>query len=242
MRPSLRRNRKCKGKLNNIEYLCRNVLKVVRTMSRCSLCCVAWLVCAACQSKGPQAPPNVSIAPSNGAASPGASAAATPPPQASVPALPPHLPAEFDVAENTRLALAARGKGVQIYGCSPKTDDPSAFEWKLTAPEAELFDEQGRKVAKHFAGPTWEATDGSRVVGTVVHKLDAPDPDAIPWLLIAGKRPAGSGPGVFDAIARIARLDTKGGKAPAEGCDAAHAHAEVRVPYEASYYFYTPPS
>jgi hypothetical protein len=156
--------------------------------------------------------------------------------------LPPHLPPEFVVPQNARLALAARGKGVQIYACAPQKDDPSRFEWKLTAPEAELFDAQGATVAKHFAGPTWEATDRSRVVGSVVHKLDSPEPDAIPWLLLVGEKSSGAGTGVFGVITQIARLDTKGGKAPALGCDAAHAHAEVRVPYEASYYFYTFPS
>ena len=35
------------------------------------------------------------------------------------------------------------------------------------------------------------------------------------------------------------RVDTTGGKAPEVGCDKAHAKAEVRVPYEASYYFYS---
>jgi hypothetical protein len=186
-----------------------------------------------------QVPPSVSVEPSTGSAAPAASAA---PPNADGPALPPHLPPDFRVPDNARLALAARGKGVQIYGCAPKKDDPSAFEWKLTAPEAELFDTRGAAVAKHFAGPTWEATDGSRVVGSVVHKLDAPEPDAIPWLLLAGEKSSGAGTGVFGVITQIARLDTKGGKAPAQGCDAAHVHAEVRVPYEASYYFYTFPS
>ena len=211
-------------------------------MSRYSLCCVAWLVCAACQSKAPQVPPSVSVEPSKSSASPEAAAAPAAPPEAASPALPPHLPPDFRVPENSRLALAARGKGVQIYGCAPKKDDPSAFEWKLTAPEAELFDGHGAKVAKHFAGPTWEATDGSHVVGSVVHKLDAPEPDAIPWLLIVAETSKSSASGVFGAITQIARLDTKGGKAPAQGCDAAHAGAEIRVPYEASYYFYTFPS
>jgi hypothetical protein len=51
-----------------------------------------------------------------------------------------------------------------------------------------------------------------------------------------------SGSGVFSAVTHILRIDTKGGQAPAQGCDAGHANAEVRVPYEASYYFYTAPA
>ena len=33
---------------------------------------------------------------------------------------------------------------------------------------AELVDAQGRPFAKHYAGPTWEAPDGSRIVGKVL--------------------------------------------------------------------------
>ncbi|HEY1535175.1 MAG TPA: DUF3455 domain-containing protein [Polyangiaceae bacterium] len=211
-------------------------------MSRWSQCNLAWLVCAACQSKAPQIPPPVSVEPSTASAPPLASVDASPRPASDAPTLPPHLPTDFRIPENARLALAARGKGVQIYGCAGKKDAPGTFEWKLTAPDAELFDDHGMKVGKHFAGPTWESTDGSRVVGKVVHKQDAPDPEAIPWLMLASETSSGPGSGVFGVITQIARLDTKGGKAPAGGCDATHVGAEVRVPYEASYYFYSLPS
>jgi hypothetical protein len=212
------------------------------SMSRRSQCALAWLVCAACQSKAPQVPPPISVEPSNVSAPPLASADASTPAATDAPTLPPHLPTDFRVPENARLALAARGKGVQIYGCAGKKDAPGVFEWKLTAPDAELFDDHGAKVGKHFAGPTWESTDGSRVVGKVVHKQDAPDPEAIPWLMLASETSSGPGSGVLGVITQIARLDTKGGKAPAGGCDATHLGAEVRVPYEASYYFYSLPS
>ena len=76
----------------------------------------------------------------------------------------------------------------------------------------------------------------------MVHKQDAPDPEAIPWLMLASETSSGPGSGVLGVITQIARLDTKGGKAPAAGCDATHLGAELRVPYEASYYFYSLPS
>lgn len=66
---------------------------------------------------------------------------------------------------NSMLVLRARAKGVQIYECARVPDDARAFDWKLKAPEAELFDDRGEKVAHHFAGPTWQAMDGSSVVG-----------------------------------------------------------------------------
>src|SRR5215470_2012550 len=61
--------------------------------------------------------------------------------------------------------------GVQIYTCEAKS---GGFEWSFKAPEANLFDRQGRQVGTHFAGPTWKMADGSAVVGEVVAKADAP--------------------------------------------------------------------
>ncbi len=91
-------------------------------------------------------------------------------------------------------------------------------------------------MAKHYAGPTWEALDGSTVVGERVAKADAPDPAAIPWLVLRAKPTSGSG--TFGAITTIQRLHTVGGTAPASGCGAAQAGREARVAYSADYLFY----
>jgi hypothetical protein len=69
-------------------------------------------------------------------------------------------------------------------------------------------------------------------------KADAPDASAIPWLLLAAKSHAGEG--ALANVSFIERVATTGGKAPARGCDATRVDAEQRVPYTASYYFYTP--
>jgi len=150
----------------------------------------------------------------------------------------PRTPPELQVPTNSSLVLKARGKGVQIYECASKPDDARAFSWKLKAPEADLFDDRGQKVAHHFAGPTWQATDGSSALGNVMAKADAPDPQAVPWLLLTT---VSKGPGLFASVMHVQRLDTNGGKPPATGCDAAQAKAkaEARVPYEATYYFYS---
>ena len=129
-------------------------------------------------------------------------------------------------------------RGVQIYACEAKPDDATTFVWTFTAPEAELFNGRGEVVGTHFAGPTWQGQDGSAVVGAVLERADAPDPGAIPWLLLEAKEHRGSG--AFSTITHVQRLDTAGGVAPTEGCDAAHAGAEVRAPYEATYAFYYP--
>ena len=132
--------------------------------------------------------------------------------------------------------LGARGD--QIYTCAAKPEDPSAFVWSFKAPQAELFNDHGEVVGSHFAGPTWQAQDGSSVKGAIVARADAPSKNAIPWLLLEAKDHEGSG--VFSTITHIQRLATKGGVAPSKGCDATHAGEEVRVPYKATYAFYHP--
>jgi hypothetical protein len=128
--------------------------------------------------------------------------------------------------------------GVQIYACEPDPNDATTFAWTFKAPEADLFNSRGELVATHFAGPTWQGVDGSAVVAAALERADAPDPDAIPWLLLEGQEHTGSG--VFSSVAYIQRLDTVGGIAPAEGCDDAHEGDEAHVPYEATYAFFYP--
>jgi uncharacterized protein DUF3455 len=137
---------------------------------------------------------------------------------------------------NQVLALEARATGVQIYECTASRDQPGRYEWTFKAPEADLYDETGRKVGKHYAGPTWEALDGSKVVGEVKARDDGPDPNAIPWLLLAAK--STSGTGVLTQIKSVQRLRTVDGKAPSSPCGPANLQQVARVPYKAAYYFY----
>lgn len=136
----------------------------------------------------------------------------------------------------SHVLLRTAAEGVQIYMCQAVG---SGFGWVFKAPEAALFDEKGRQIVKHFAGPSWEAEDGSAVVGEVVAKAGAPAGAGIPWLLLRAKSHTGTGQ--FAAVAFIQRLDTKGGAAPEGGCDAAHQNAEARMRYSATYVFYAAP-
>jgi len=124
--------------------------------------------------------------------------------------------------------------GVQIYICEAKE---GGFAWSFKAPEANLFDTQGRQVGTHFAGPAWKLDDGSEVVGEVVAKADAVEPRAIQWLLLHARSHQGSG--ALSAAAYIRRTETKGGVAPSTGCDAAHVLQQVRMRYSATYQFYS---
>ncbi|APG03913.1 hypothetical protein BJI69_08335 [Luteibacter rhizovicinus DSM 16549] len=130
-------------------------------------------------------------------------------------------------------AIEAFGKGVQIYTCKAVAAN---YAWTLKAPEATLSDVKGNVIGKHFAGPSWQANDGSTVVGEALNASPSPDTGAIPWLVIHAKSTTGSG--VLSKVAYVVRTRTEGGVAPATGCDASHADAEVRVPYSAVYLFF----
>lgn len=130
----------------------------------------------------------------------------------------------------------AFGKGKQIYACQPSPQDKAKFEWILEKPQADLLDGQGKRIGKHYEGPTWEAADGSKVTGEVQQRTQAPRVGAVPWLLLKAKTTEGAG--AFARVTYIQRVNTMGGAAPAEGCDVAHAGRESAVDYQADYYFY----
>jgi hypothetical protein len=129
--------------------------------------------------------------------------------------------------------LAVPAKGVQIYLCNK--NDAGAYAWTFKAPEAELTDAAGTRIGKHYGGPTWEGSDGGKVVGAVKANAPAPAPNAIAWLLLDIKSREGSGQ--FTQAVAILRVNTAGGSPPAAGCDEARAGSELRVPYTATYYF-----
>jgi len=148
----------------------------------------------------------------------------------------PAAPPALQPPSGQTLLFALSAKGVQIYSCEMDAAHPGAYGWQFIQPEAQLSDARGRVVAKHYAGPTWESTDGSQVVGEVRAHLDSPDRNAVPWLLLAAK--SNSGSGAFAAVRSIQRLRTSGGLAPAGGCKEVQAQQMLRVPYTATYYFY----
>lgn len=138
---------------------------------------------------------------------------------------------------DSELTLQTQARGEQIYRC---TLSAGQYQWQLQAPDAILFDAQGRQIGRHFAGPAWEYRDGSRITGKVLHKIDMAPAQAIPWLLL--EVVGHDGAGMFSAVQYINRVDTQGGLPPAASCDSNHMGQEKRVPYRASYYFYTAPA
>ncbi len=145
------------------------------------------------------------------------------------------VPQQLQPPANEQLLFQVHAKGDQVYACKA---DVEQYAWILKAPDAQLFDKNGKPFGRHFAGPSWEANDGSRVAGQAVANAPSPDAISIPWLLV--KIVSHDGSGVLSRATSIQRLNTKGGKAPSSGCDEPHAGQELRVPYSADYLFYAP--
>jgi hypothetical protein len=149
----------------------------------------------------------------------------------------PHVPEKINPPAAEKVILEVHASGSQIYTCQQDMD--GKYGWALKAPDAELRDEQGDVVGRHYAGPTWKHQDGSEVTGKVVARVDSPDPDSIPWLLLNATAHAGNG--VLSSVTSIQRIRTKGGQPPpAIGCNASQARVEAKSSYSADYYFYAP--
>ena len=131
-----------------------------------------------------------------------------------------------------------RADGVQIYVCKRKDEalKEQNFAWVFDAPEAVLFNADGKQAGTHFKGPAWKLNDGSSVTGEVSAKQPSPKQGSIPWLLLKVKSHQGTG--ALDAVTIIRHVDTDGGTEPAGGCDTTHTGETVRVPYSATYQFF----
>jgi Protein of unknown function (DUF3455) len=146
---------------------------------------------------------------------------------------PPELPAQCSsiaVEAGHKLSFHTYARGVQIYRWN-------GVSWDFVAPRADLFAEKNffGEVGSHYAGPKWESKSGSivearRVLGTGC----TPDPTAIAWLLLA--RIDSSGPGIFEPVTFIQRVNTTGGLTPTVPGTTVGEVKEVA--YTAEYYFY----
>ncbi len=151
----------------------------------------------------------------------------------------PDVPDSLKVPAGDMVLLHAHAKGVQIYSCAAGAD--GKYAWVLKAPKAELFDEQGKLIGDHSAGPTWRLKDGSEVTGKMVAKQDAPKAGAIAWLLVTVTGHKGSGR--LEMVTAIHRVNTEGGLVDAaKSCDASKSGMESESAYSADYYFYAPKS
>ncbi len=118
--------------------------------------------------------------------------------------------------------------GAQIYRWN-------GTSWVFVAPEAALYADPcfNGEIGTHYAGPTWEGEDGSKVVAAPVADC-TPNRGAIPWLRLDAV--SSSPQGKFGLVTHVLRVNTIGGTAPAT--TGAFVGDEARVPYAAEYYSY----
>ena len=147
-------------------------------------------------------------------------------------------PPELQPADARGTIAVMHASGVQIYQCKRASD--GRLLWTFLAPEATLKDDFGQIIVKHYAGPTWEAPDGSKVTGKVLKQApntqnaqNAQEPDSIPLLLLQAT--STGGPGLLSNTRYVQRLNTQGGQALPQACT--QEGLENRMPYRADYVF-----
>jgi hypothetical protein len=125
--------------------------------------------------------------------------------------------------------LTLHAEGAQIYEC--KTSADGALAWVFREPIATLFSD-GKTVGRHYAGPTWEYSDGSAVVGQVAGTSPGQVAMDIPWLKLGVTSRRGSG--VLGPATTVQRINTMGGKLNG-ACYKPGTYESV--PYSADYVF-----
>jgi hypothetical protein len=125
--------------------------------------------------------------------------------------------------------LTLHAEGAQVYEC--KTSSDGALAWVLREPIATLLSD-GKTVGRHYAGPNWEYSDGSAVVGQVVGTAPGSVANDIPLLKLGVTSRRGNG--VLSAATTVQRINTAGGKLNG-ACYKAGTYESV--PYSADYVF-----
>ena len=146
------------------------------------------------------------------------------------PDLPTPLCDSIRVEAGNEVAFHTYAVGVQVYRWNGSS-------WAFVEPVANLYADKGFRgqVGTHYAGPTWESNSGSKVVARRVQNTGCtPDANAIPWLKL--EKVSTDGPGIFDGVTFIQRVNTTGGNAPA--APGTFVGQEAKIPYTAQYYFY----
>lgn len=145
------------------------------------------------------------------------------------------LPEAVRAPTGSKQMMATTGVGEITYECREKAGAAGQYEWAFVGPVATLYGGDKKMVGKYYAGPTWEAADGSKVTGKQV-AISPSSPGNIPMQLV--KADPAMGAGAMTGVGYIQRLNTKGGVAPAMACDAMGKGKRQVVAYEADYVFY----
>jgi hypothetical protein len=144
------------------------------------------------------------------------------------------VPAPVQPPAGQKAAMTWTGTGELTYECRAKADNAAMFEWTFVGPDAKLWDAKSKAaMGKYYAGPTWETSDGSKITGKQVAVAPA-SAGNIPFQLVKTEPGSGS----LKDVTYIQRVNTKGGVAPADPCNASITGTKKTVPYSADYVFY----
>ena len=132
-------------------------------------------------------------------------------------------------APGEAIVLTAHAEGAQVYECKAGPDGKPA--WAFREPIATLLVD-GKTVGRHYAGPNWELSDGSAVVGKVAGSAPGATANDIAWLKLDVASHRGSG--ALSAATTVQRINTRGGKLDG-ACDQPGAFRSA--PYSADYVF-----
>ncbi|MFY9952480.1 DUF3455 domain-containing protein [Bradyrhizobium sp.] len=132
-------------------------------------------------------------------------------------------------APGETVVLSVHAEGAQVYECKAGAD--GKLGWAFREPIATLLAD-GKTIGRHYAGPSWEHSDGSAVVGKAVGNAPGANANDIPWLKLEVVSRRGSG--ILSGVTTVQRINTMGGKF--EGpCDKAGTFKSA--PYSADYVF-----
>jgi hypothetical protein len=137
--------------------------------------------------------------------------------------------ADAVAAPGETLIATLHAEGAQIYEC--KADASGKLAWQFREPVATLIVD-GKTVGRHYAGPSWELSDGSALTAKVAGRAPGATAQDIPLLKLEVTSRRGAGEIAGATI--IQRLDTRGGMADGP-CPS--AGALLSVPYSADYTF-----
>jgi hypothetical protein len=132
-------------------------------------------------------------------------------------------------APGETMVATLHAEGAQIYDC--KADAGGKLVWQFREPIATLL-RDGATVGRHYAGPNWEASDGSAVTGKAVANAAGTTTGDIPWLKLDVVAHRGSG--TLSGVTTVQRINTHGGVVTGP-CDTAGAY--FSAPYSADYVF-----
>jgi hypothetical protein len=132
-------------------------------------------------------------------------------------------------APGEAIVLTVHAEGAQVYECKAGAD--GKLGWAFREPIATLLAD-GKTVGRHYAGPNWEHSDGSAVVGKAAGNAPGTTPNDIPWLKLNVVSSRGSG--LLTGVTTVQRINTQGGKLDG-ACDKAGSFRSA--PYSAEYVF-----